>query len=561
MKNIRASRIVYLVLLSLFFAGLPARVPAQRERRTETQQETPAVRPSPSPSPVSSPQPSPSPAPVQAAIAPARTLEELKTRISEILAKPELEPAMVGVKVVSLDTGHVLFEENAHKLLRPASNMKLYTVAAALDRLTPDYRFVTSVYATSRPDADGVIRGNLTIYGRGDPSIAARFNNGDYLKAIDELAARIVAAGVKRVEGDLVGDETYFYGPQYGSGWNWEDLTWYYGAEITPLTVNDNALDLFIKPGPAVGRPALITTGPPDPLLTIVNQVITSPKGSARELSIHRGLGENKIMVTGSVPIDDRGYSGAVGISHPGLLLVYLLRASLAQKGVAITGKSRTTGPLSHQPFNLVPKTPGTNGSSGSAANEIATLQSPPFSLIAAQTLKPSQNLYTELILRTLGQKTSPPPDMAAAFQTSENLGLEGVKLFLKSAGITPESLVLDDGSGLSRNNLITADASVQLLTFMSKHRYAVVFREALPIAGVDGTLRNRMRGTPAQNNVRAKTGSLSSAASLAGYVTTAAGEKLAFSITVNNYPRGFDPRSACIDPIAVQLAAYEGKP
>jgi D-alanyl-D-alanine carboxypeptidase/D-alanyl-D-alanine-endopeptidase (penicillin-binding protein 4) len=552
MKTIRASRIVYLVLLSLFFAGLPARVPAQRERRTEAQQETPAVRPSPSPSPVASPQPT---------SAPARTLEELKARISEILAKPELEPAMVGVKVVSLDTGRVLFEENAHKLLRPASNMKLYTVAAALDRLTPDYRFVTSVYATSRPDADGVIRGNLTIYGRGDPSIAARFNNGDYFKAIDELAARIVAAGVKRVEGDLVGDETYFYGPQYGSGWNWEDLTWYYGAEITPLTVNDNALDLFIKPGPAVGRPALITTGPPDPLLTIVNQVITSPKGFARDLSIHRGLGENKITVTGSVPIDDRGYSGAVGISHPGLLLVYLLRSTLAQKGVVITGKSRTTGPLSHQPLNLVPKTPGTNGASGSTPNEIATLQSPPFSLIAAQTLKPSQNLYTELILRTLGQKTSAPPDMAAAFQTSENLGLEGVKLFLKSAGITPESLVLDDGSGLSRNNQITADASVQLLTFMCKHRYADVFREALPIAGVDGTLRNRMRGTPAQNNVRAKTGSLSSAASLAGYVTTAAGEKLAFSITVNNYPRGFDPRFACIDPIAVQLAAYEGKP
>ena len=530
MKKIRTSRVVYLVLLSIFFAALPARMPAQQERRSESQ-------------------------------APARTLEELKARISEILAKPELEPAMVGVKVVSLETGRVLFEENAHKLLRPASNMKLYTVAAALDRLTPDYRFVTSVYASSSPDAGGVIRGNLTIYGRGDPSIAARFNNGDYFKAIDELAARIVAAGVKRVEGDLVGDETYFYGPQYGSGWNWEDLTWYYGAEITPLTVNDNALDLFVKPGPAVGRPALITTGPPDPLLTIVNQVITSPKGVARELSIHRGLGENKITVTGSIPVDDRGYSGAIGISHPGLLLVYLLRSSLAQKGVVITGKSRTTGALTHPPFNLVPMTPGTNGSSGSAPNEIASLQSPPFSLIAAQTLKPSQNLYTELILRTLGQMTSPLSDLTGPFQTSENLGLEAVKSFLKSAGITPESLVLDDGSGLSRNDMITADASVQLLTFMSKHRYADVFREALPIAGVDGTLRNRMRGTPAQNNVRAKTGSLSSAASLAGYVTTAAGEKLAFSITVNNYPRGFDPRSACIDPIAVQLAAYAGKP
>ena len=195
----------------------------------------------------------------------------------------------LGSKVVSLDTGRVLFEENAAKLLRPASNMKLYTVAAALDRLSPDYRFSTSVYATTRPDAAGVVRGNLTIYGRGDPSIAARFNNGDYFKAIDDLAPRIVAAGVKRVEGDLVGDESYFVGPKYGAGWNWEDLTWYYGAEVTPLTVNDNALDLFIKPGPAVGQPAVITTGPPDPLLTIVNKVITSAKGvQTRDLDSSR---------------------------------------------------------------------------------------------------------------------------------------------------------------------------------------------------------------------------------------------------------------------------------
>src|ERR1044071_137310 len=273
-----------------------------------------------------------------------KTLPELQAKISEILAKPELAPAMVGIKVVSLDTGRVLFEENAQKLLRPASNMKLYTVAAALDRLSPDFRFVTSVYSSAKPDAAGVVHGDLTIYGRGDPSLAARFNNGDYFKAIDDLATRIVAAGVKRVEGDIVGDESYFVGPKYGSGWNWEDLTWYYGAEVTPLTVNDNALDLFVKPGTAIGQPASITTGPPDPLLTIVNKVTTSAKGSRRELSIHRGLGENSITITGTIPLEDKGYTGGIGISHPGLLFVYLLRTSLAQKGVVITGKSRTTG-------------------------------------------------------------------------------------------------------------------------------------------------------------------------------------------------------------------------
>src|SRR3982751_2203113 len=241
---------------------------------------------------------------------------------------------MVGVKVLLLDTGRVLFEENAGKLLRPASNMKLYTVAAALDRLSPDYRFSTSVYAYTRPDAAGLVRGDLMIYGRGDPSLAARFNNGDYFRAIDELATRIVAAGVKRVEGDLVGDQSFFGGPKYGSGWNWEDLTWYYGAEVTPLTANDNALDLFVKPGAAIGQPASITTGPPDPLLTIVNKVTTSARGSRRELSIHRGLGENTITITGSIPLEDRGYTGGIGISHPAMLFVYMLRSSLAQKGV-----------------------------------------------------------------------------------------------------------------------------------------------------------------------------------------------------------------------------------
>src|SRR5215216_7516751 len=276
-----------------------------------------------------------------------RTLPELRSKIAEILGKPELSSAMVGIKVVSLDTGRVLFEENAAKLLRPASNMKLYTVATALDRLSPDYRFSTSVYAYTRPDPAGVVLGNLTIYGRGDPSIAARFNNGDYFKAINDLATQIAAAGVKRVQGDIVGDESYFVGPKYGAGWDWEDLTWYYGAEITPLAANDNALDLFIKPGAAIGQPALITTGPPDPLLTIVNKVITSAKGLRREISIHRGLGENTITIIGSIPLEDRGYTGGIGISHPAMLFVYLLRTALAQKGVVITGKSRTTGEVS----------------------------------------------------------------------------------------------------------------------------------------------------------------------------------------------------------------------
>src|SRR3989442_10344213 len=269
----------------------------QRERKvTPSPSPTPAPVPSPSSSPVVAPTPTPTTA---ARIAnTTKTLAELQTRIAEILQKPELAQAMVGIKVASLDNGRVLFESNANKLLRPASNMKLYAVAAAIDRLSPDYHFVTSIYARARPDAAGTIRGDLTIYGRGDPSIAARFNNGNYFKAIDDLAARIIAAGVKSVEGDLVGDETYFTGPQYGSGWEWDDLQWWYGAEVSALTVNDNALDLSIKPGMQVGVPAVVTTGPPDPLLTIINKVKTAPKGTKRELAAYRGLASDEVEIS-----------------------------------------------------------------------------------------------------------------------------------------------------------------------------------------------------------------------------------------------------------------------
>ena len=567
LKKSRASA----ALLSFFllFSLIPSAIPIvaeqqpQRERRvaqpanaksTPTPTPAPTVAPTPGTS-VEVQQPSPSPTPDVARIrqaATTQTLPELQARIAQVLQKPELAPAMIGIKVTSLDTGRVLFEQNANKLLRPASNMKLYTVAAALDRLSPDFRFVTSIYAAAKPDAAGVIHGDLTVYGRGDPSIAARFNNGNYFKGIDDLAARIVAAGVKRVEGDLVGDETYFIGPQYGAGWEWEDLQWWYGAEVTALTANDNALDLAIKPGLQVGAPAVVTTGPPNPLLTIVNKVITATKGSRRDLTVHRGLGADELEITGSIAIDDRGYSGGLGISRPALLFAYLLRASLAQRGVTFTGKTRTTGPLISAAAKAETSAP--------ALLEITQLQSPPFSLIAAQTLKPSQNLYTELILRTLGKLSAAPTTAVNLNRTSEAAGLEVVKIFLREAGVSPSTLVLSDGSGLSRNDMITAEATSQLLTYMHRHRYAAAFRDALPIAGVDGTLRNRLRGTPAENNLRAKTGTLSSASSLSGYVRDAAGEQLAFSIMVNNYPEDADVRASCIDPIAVLLASFAGK-
>ena len=492
------------------------------------------------------------------------TLADLRIRIEEMVRQPALEPGFFAVKIVSLDSGQVIYEQNANKFVRPASNMKLYTVAAAFDRLTPDFHFVTSVYANEKVD-EGKVKGDLIVYGRGDPSIAARFNNGDYFKGINDLADRIVAAGVKRIKGDLVGDESYFNGAPVGSGWEWEDLTWSYGAQVSALTINDNAIDLNIKPGDKLGAPVSIVTGPPaTSFMTIVNRATTSARGSRSDLRIFRGLGANSLEISGTLPIGDAGFVGGVAIPDPALAFVSMLRDALLKRDVKIDGRARTV--TARSGGSIIPgvSTPSAAQSMSvpapAAPIEIASLLSPPFNSIAAQTLKPSQNQYTELILRTLGRTQPPVSTETGRSRDDEELGLEVLKTFLRQAGVGDSEVALNDGSGLSRNDLISANTTIQLLTYMSKHKYFAQFREALPVAGVDGTLRTRMRGTPAEGNLRAKTGSLSSVASLSGYVTTAAGEHLVFSMMLNNYPDAAAVRRDSIDAIAVLLASFTGK-
>jgi D-alanyl-D-alanine carboxypeptidase/D-alanyl-D-alanine-endopeptidase (penicillin-binding protein 4) len=525
-------------------AATPSRTP-----NTSTTTSTPNQTPTSTRSQSQTPSPTPTPAPRQTNAAPA-TLEELRGRLREILSKPEFAASRMTVKIASLDTGRVLFEQDADKWMQPASNMKLYTVAAALDRLGPDYRFVTSAYAPARPDASGAIHGDLIIYGRGDPSYATRFNpqgDADYYRAINELAANIAGAGVRRVEGDLVGDESYFNGSAIPAGWEWDDLQWWYGAEVSALTVNDNSVDLSVKPGARVGDPCVITVGPSVPLVTVVDRTKTDVRGARRELSVTRPLGQNTLEIRGTMPLDDRGFAASVAVSHPALVFATMLRTALERRGVVVTGQTRTVDAQARADTNKPLQV--------SSLVEIATRQSPPLSVIAAQTLKPSQNLYAELILRALGKATATDPR-----QTSDQAGMAAVKSFLASAGVDPSRVVMLDGSGLSRADLVTADATVRLLTYMNSHRAGAVFRDALPVAGVDGTLRSRMKGTAAQGNVRAKTGTLGTATSLSGYVLSAAGERLVFSLMINNPPHDADPHAGFTDAVAVMLATFTGR-
>jgi D-alanyl-D-alanine carboxypeptidase/D-alanyl-D-alanine-endopeptidase (penicillin-binding protein 4) len=557
-KKHRLSRIICSLLLLTLTGSATTTSPAllaqqpQRERQTTSAPATTNTAPAQTSSPPSTTQNQTTV--VSAPVNAPRTVSELRARLDALTHRPELAPAQLAIKVASLETNRVLYETNADKLMVPASNMKMYTVAAALDRLSPDFRFKTSVYAASRPNASGEIAGDLIIYGRGDPSFAASFNDGDYTKAIDDFAARIAAAGVRRVRGDLIGDETYFTGPPFGPGWEWDDLQWDYGAEVSALSVNDNALDLFIKPGARTGDPCIVTLGPATPLMQIKNGTTTSVRGAKRELSVYRRLGENVLEVDGSLPQTDADYTGSVTISQPALLFVSMLRAALERRGVEIKGRTRV----------IDAPVPGASNTRTQTAAlfELTSMQSPPLSVIAAATLKPSQNLYAELILRALGAATVSDPK-----SSSTEAGIEAVKTFLRGAGIDADALALNDGSGLSRHDLVTASATLQLLTFMSRHRYSRTFYDALPVAGVggssrkDGTLRNRMKGTLAAGNVRAKTGTLDKVTSLSGYVTSAAGERLVFSIMLNKHTFGdATARQNYLDAIAVLLASLTGK-
>jgi D-alanyl-D-alanine carboxypeptidase/D-alanyl-D-alanine-endopeptidase (penicillin-binding protein 4) len=280
--------------------------------------------------------------------------------------------------------------------------------------------------------------------------------------------------------------------------------------------------------------------------MSIVNKVLTSLRGTKREIVVDRPLGQSGFIVSGSLPQDDPGYTGSISVARPALAFVTMLRSALEKRGVSVKGRTTVMD------ADVLRATPLDTGK----LIELAKRESPPFSEIAAQTLKPSQNLYTELILRTLG-KQLPSNDPRL---TTAQAGSSVVRTFLNEAGVNTAHLSLVDGSGLARQNLITAESTVQLLTYMNQHRYAEVFRNAQPIAGADGTLRNRMKNTVAAGNVRAKTGTLSNVSGLSGYVTSAAGERLAFSIIVNHYPDDQPPRQNYLDAIAILLASFAGK-
>ncbi len=510
-------------------------------------------------------QAAPQKAPETAAVTKPRNVAELQARITALLDVPKFAAARWGILVKLQGAGQdkIVFERDADKSFMPASNMKLYTTATALDAFGPEFKIKTSVYTTKPVSKGGTLRGDLILYGRGDPNLSPRFDENypqryDDLKSVDritpieQLADRIKAAGIRIISGKLIGDDSYFAGDLIGPGWEWDDLQFYYGAEVSALTVNDNCVSFTVTPGKAGDKPT-ITVQPQTAYVKIINNAKTSENGRTR-IGINRPLDSNTVEFFGTIPRTVEKYQVNVAIHDPASYAATLLKEALARRGIRLLGNVERMDSTARiaKPFDE------------SKLTEIATVESAPMSELIKVVNKPSQNLHAELLLRQLGATGGPHEpqelDDYGRPRTTIARGNEARRQFLQKAGVEVVPLSLRDGSGLARQDLVTPRATVRLLEFMLTHTHANVFRESLPIAGVDGTLERRMRDTAAANNFRGKTGTLTGVNALSGYVATKRGQVLIVSLMGNNYAGAGREVTGVFDQIAVLLAEYEGE-
>jgi serine-type D-Ala-D-Ala carboxypeptidase/endopeptidase (penicillin-binding protein 4) len=501
------------------------------------------------------------PAPASAPATPKpTTLAELQIQIAALLDQPKFVAMRWGARIQTA-SGKVLFERDAEKSFTPASNMKLYTTAAALDVFGPDHTWKTSVYTAKPVSKAGVLAGDLILYGRGDPNLSARFEAenpqkyGDFyaaekITAIEQLADQLKARGIKVITGNVIGDDSYFAGDKLGIGWEWDDLQFYYGAEVSALTINDNVITYVVTPGRRAGDAPKITTKPPTNFPVILNHATTSASGTTR-IGAYRQLDTNIVEFFGTIPRNAKEFEVEIAVHDPASFAATLLKEALQRRGIRISGRVLHWDAVARvkNPFDE------------SKLTELANVQSQPLATLLKVVNKPSQNLHTELLLRQLGgphggyeldEYGRPKPTLTRA--------IEARKLFLQKAAVDLTGLSLRDGSGLARSDLVTPRATARLLEFMSTHPHFTIFRESLPVAGFDGTLERRMKGMPAEGNVRAKTGSLTYVNALSGYLTTARGQVVIFSFYGNNYTNGGREVTGVMDQICNLLVGYEGE-
>ena len=465
----------------------------------------------------------------------------LTKEIDRIIAEGDSAHARWGVFIASTKDGRVLSSRDGDRLFTPASNMKIFTTAVALDVLGADYRWRTSVYSVRQMDANGVVDGDLTLYGRGAPDFDSKAKGG-----LPALVDQLYERGLRRVRGSVIGDESYFRAETHAVGWQWNDLQWYYGAEPSALTIDENSVEVTIAPAKKGGSAASVVVNPDDKYVRLTNNTTTGERDAITSIGIQRGLSNNDLQVWGEFPASGRSFSAFLSVHDPALHAATTFKRLLTARGIQVEGDARSRDFRVAEADRFDPQT----------AVELANTESAPLSEIVRKTNKESNNLFAELLLRTLGKErgaTVPDPDPRRnATRGDDAAGAAVVKKWLSDHGAVVRDLAIHDGSGLSRLDLITPESAVQLLIAIAKSPCAASFRNSLPIAGRDGTLRGRLM--PIAGKVSAKTGYLTYTHALSGYVTTADGEELAFSIICND-ATGQSRAGRTIDAIVTLLA------
>ena len=472
----------------------------------------------------------------QAPYSESAAAEELTETISQTLDTEPFEGAYWGVQIVNLRSGTVLYSKNAQSNFVPASNVKLLTTAAALDQLTPDYRFRTRIYADG-PIEDGTLKGNLIVRGSGDPTIGGYEQRDDPTRVFRQWADSLKALGITHISGNIIGDDNRMDDTPLGHGWSWSDISYAYAAEIGGLVFNENTVDLHVL-GQEVGQPAKITWEPFDTdYVNVVNRSRTVPWRTEDDEQYQRIMGTNTIHVRTKVH-PNREETESITITNPTLYFVHVLREVLLREGISVGGT----------PADL-DETAATVQYDSDLVRPVASYTSKPLRQIVRTLNHESQNLYAEQILRTLAVEV-PPQTTEDLKPGSSALGVKSVRKTLAAARVDTSRIQLVDGSGLSRQNLVRPQSIVRLLQYMWTHpapAASSAFYDSLPKGGQEGTLEYRFQGNaPAHANVRAKTGTLSNTSSLSGYVTSERGTPLAFSIFCNHHlAEGNQVRSA----------------
>jgi len=443
--------------------------------------------------------------------------------INQTIEKSEHANARWGVFVLSLKDNRITCARDARQLFNPASIVKAITSIVALDKLGADFRFRTSVFAANQIEADGTLNGDLTIYGQGAPDFDKN--------ALENLISQLQAKNLKRVKGDIIGNDSHFKGASIGDGWTWNDLQWHYGAEASALSFNQNQASIYMN---GEGKPAVSTD-----FMEIRGELKPTENGQTEAFGVERGLEDNQLYVWGN----GRKAYGRIAVHNPALWTAKNLKEALEKKGITVVGEAKFVDWTTE------------NKSDAATALELALVESKTLAELVQTMNKRSINLYGEVLLRTLGKKfgdTAPDESREIHELRGDDLaGASVIKKWLRMNNVAVEDTRIHDGSGLSRLNFITPEAFGRALVYAAQSNFADTFYNSLPIAGTDGTLGGRLWNV--KGKILAKTGSITYVNSLAGYAQKEDGEIFAFAIIGNNITRKNDS-SRLIDKIAASL-------